>query len=887
MDSKIVNLRLEGNSWAEIGTAVGIDHAACHSRYMRVLDPSHRLEWTPKKLEKLNALVSEGKPWSRIATELLTTQAVCREKWANMHQDMASQARKGTSLLTSTAPNPNRSSRALLGIAEVGLVAGKRRRWCQHVDSLLLDLHSRGLSWKQVGKVMGTSPLNCYMRYHYRLKGRLDEGWTPMTLSLDNTPYYFLPDRPLQALLARKPSTAEGSETTSNLNLPSSQPRGPLGLVGEDYLYDIEPDESKLERAWSKEEDNTILEGRKAGFSFKVIGDDLRIDPVLCHYRYVTKLSEASKKEKWTHRLEERLLFYIQQGLPWPSIGEELGIHPILCQRKYRQLKQPESSTATNPAQRRQSTAEDSAPANRQSAAAFDDGHQDRLDDDDDPSDGFDEDYIGHDMEEEEQEGEDTDDDTIDDQLLTARSEDGEGILDDESEERSTPIQGTAHSSLTSNARYRQDDYSHQRDLHTRWSLDDETMLIRHVINNGTQSWQDISDKLAGKYTAEECRTLWKFLDMPVRPTALRPNKKWDAYRESQFWRLWLENGSDFNKISRKLSENEPAGQRSEGSLFGGLDGSRDGQGDDSTGSDVFTPEECESLFKQQIALQSPPLDEDDANFGRDCVRLALSKSKVPKFHWDRERSVKLQKLVRQRLKTRGFHVDWVNWKWVARHVGGGATVQGCSVHWRLLRSKEQDSWSNEELLLLEQGIREVGSCFDKNNSLASGVASASGPSRAVFRAVQRYYLPDRKIVDLELKYFLMSEKATQVTVDEYMTLQEAVEKYGEGHWDKVVEHMREHLPASSEPDSAVRWTKAPARRVWEASYKAQLMHTPWTSTEDEDLLYTAKKTGGNDWMAVSRFFPDKSAWVCRLRWCQLTDEQRTGPTQPGERPLN
>ncbi|GJJ73812.1 hypothetical protein EMPS_06170 [Entomortierella parvispora] len=878
VDAQIVNLRLEGNSWAEIGAAVGMDHAACHSRYMRVLDPSHRLEWTSVKLDKLNTMVSEGKSWSRIATEFLTTQAVCREKWASMHQGMAALARKGSSLVTSMAPGTGRGNRTLLAISEVGLVSTKRRRWCDHIDSLLLDMHNRGLSWKQIGKVLGTSPLNCYTRYHSRIKGQLESGWTPLTLNIDNTPYYLLPDRPLQAFLARNASTAEGSDTSSTTGRSSRPSRGPLGLVGEEYMHDIAPDDSKMQRTWSKEEDNTILEGRKAGFSFKVIGDDLRIDPALCHYRYVTELSDSSKKNPWTPRLEQRLIFYIQQGMSWPSIGEELGVHPILCQRKYAQLRQPRTLTTENSDQRQQSTFE-----GQQSAATSNGEQHDRLDDDDDEvniddtADGFDEDYRAHDMdEEEEQAGEYTDDETMDDLHLSAGSEDSEEILDDDTEERSTPIRGTADSSLAGSIRNEQDDYRFQWNLYTRWTPEDETILIRHVINNGTQSWQDVSDKLAGKYTAEECKTVWKFLDMPVHPTASRSEKKWDAYRESQFWRLWLENGSDFNKISRQLSESEPTGHSS---LSGGLDRNRESQGDEATDLAKFTPEECEAMFKQRITSHSPPLNEDDENFARDCVQLALSKSKVPKFHWDREKSVKLQKLVRQRLRTRGFHVNWVNWKWVARHVGGGATVQGCSVHWRLLRSKDQDSWSNEELLLLEQGIREVGSSVDNEGPSASRTARASGPSRAVFRAVQRHYLPDRSLVDLELKYFLMSDKATQVSVDEYMTLLDAVGKYGEGHWDKVVEYMQEHLPASSESSTA-RWTKAPARRVWEASYKAKLMHTPWTSTEDEDLLYTVEKIGRNDWMAVSRFFPDKSAWVCRLRWCQLTDDHRTDPKQ-------
>jgi hypothetical protein len=37
-------------------------------------------------------------------------------------------------------------------------------------------------------------------------------------------------------------------------------------------------------------------------------------------------------------------------------------------------------------------------------------------------------------------------------------------------------------------------------------------------------------------------------------------------------------------------------------------------------------------------------------------------------------------------------------------------------------------------------------------------------------------------------------------------------------------------------------------------------------------LKKCVEQAGQREWVAVSRFFPGKSAWQCRLRWCQLTD---------------
>ncbi|KAG0073747.1 hypothetical protein BGZ93_004705, partial [Podila epicladia] len=64
----------------------------------------------------------------------------------------------------------------------------------------------------------------------------------------------------------------------------------------------------------------------------------------------------------------------------------------------------------------------------------------------------------------------------------------------------------------------------------------------------------------------------------------------------------------------------------------------------------------------------------------------------------------------------------------------------------------------------------------------------------------------------------------------------------------------------------------APCRRVWEASYKHTLQHTPWTEREDQDLKDAVREIGKNGWQVIARFFPGKSPWQCRLRWCTITD---------------
>ncbi|KAI7816537.1 hypothetical protein BC939DRAFT_468732 [Gamsiella multidivaricata] len=472
--------------------------------------------------------------------------------------------------------------------------------------------------------------------------------------------------------------------------------------------------------------------------------------------------------------------------------------------------------------------------------------------------------------------------------------EDGEGFTDDDIirtgrwSKKQKPI-----SPSTTTVHDVWDRESFVREVKKRWTPEEETTLIQHVIRNGTRAWQEISDALAGRHSAEECQGYWKHLDMPVR-RAEKQSYKWEPHKEALFWRLWLESGSDFDEISRKLCN------------FKGFEGAgalqSSDQGQSSTSSRI-TIQDCEELFTQRTQQLRKVAGEqqDDEVFRNDCVEMALMLSKPSPFKWDKEKSVKLQKLVRQRLKSRDIQVNWINWRWVARHVGGGVTAQRCCVHWRQLRKVEIDkeSWTDEDILLLEQGIREIGPTFNHpdNQSTSSppsataaaavsvdNSGSSSEPNLTGFRAIQRFYLPDRSIEAMQRKYFLLSDKGSTVTMREYMSVMDAVDEYGLDQWDKVVEALKSSLSSSSpsasgaQGSSFVGWTKAPCRRVWEASYRHHLLYTPWTFEEDRDLKESVDRIGLQEWVAVSRFFPGKSAWQCRLRWCQLTD-----PIQPAQ----
>ncbi|KAF8938073.1 Myblike DNAbinding domain-containing protein [Dissophora ornata] len=909
MDAKILDMRLEGNTWHEIGAAVGREYFAVRNRYTRELDPALQHSWTTPKLAYLNEAVAKGTSWRELSEELLIAQSVIREKWISMNQNTVLLETRGKKIRSRQKATPSFPQRAFSrSFQDTGMVGLKRYKWSNEMDALLIDLRNRGMNWRQVGKVFGMVPMTCYMRYRLRLKPRLDSGWTPIKLDISNTPYYLLPNR--SRLAAAAQISTEGSESSSaseegNTALKEEslkEKASVLGDVSEDYLYSQH--KHIPARAWTQEEDVFIIKSRESGVSFKDIGERLKADPEQCYKRFNTVLDPTSKHKEWTPHLVHKLLFYIDQGLSWTTIASDLGFHREVCKEKYREVtNSPSLSTGDDGNDTRDSTAGSvAAVASRMSSDIardikdpemkveegvneydHDTDESSQLDDNvvddlqgDYRSQGFDLDF----------ESGDIDDGLEDDMLDTDSSEDSEGITDDDlirTGRWSKKQKSVAPSPITSQDIWDQD--SVLWDVKKTWTPEEETALIQHVIRNGTRGWHEISNALGGRHAADECRAYWKHLDMPVHQPASQPSLDWEAHREAQFWRIWLETGSDFEEISRKLSKFKSVDEH---------ETSTDASQQQQPVVGV-SAKDCQELFTnrtRQFLKTSAGKAEDEKKFQNDCIEMALACSKPPPFKWDKEKSVRLQKLVRQRLKTRGVHVNWINWKWVARHVGGGVSAQRCNVHWRQLRKQEmeKDSWTDDDILMLEKGLRETGAVFNLDGysspqSLYIGAESSGEPTTATFRAIQKFYLPDRSVEAMQQKYFLLSDKPLKVTLHEYTAIMNAVDEFGEDQWEMVVKSLKsqpsQESPELTQGPSLAGWTKAPCRRVWEASYKHQLLYTQWTPGEDWDLKESVRKLGQRDWEAVSRFFPGKSSWQCRLRWCQLTD-----PVQPTQSPV-
>ncbi|KAF9585022.1 Myb-like DNA-binding domain protein [Lunasporangiospora selenospora] len=913
LDTKLVDMRLEGSTWTEIGAVLNLDAKVCHERYKRVLDPTLHQGWTPQKLEKLNSMVAAGHTWRRLSMELLMPPVTIREKWLSINPEQAEMIKFKKVLARRQARLDGGSGGELMNksltIRASGLVSQRRIRWSELMDSILLHLHKRELSWRQIARVFGTTPIVTYLRYAGSIRHRIAEGWKPDDLDLSNVPSYLLPDRIRQPPATEKSDLLMRQGTKTHLETPTPV----LGTIANDFSYKI--DETMTARNWTKEEDEAIIKGMQDETPMNKIAKSLGISENQCARRYYIDLNP--KAGDWNPYNLDKLRFFVSQGLAWSSIEVLLGINGHECREKYLEMSstlQPcqDSENGNTFTLRSAHSQQEGSPNTMQSESKtpildpFELGDEDDMDDFEDDEDDESEtgngsnDIIDELAESYKDLDEDInpDDGNDDDDILDAEDNEENETTSDTSigtGRRSKRKEGSSESVNPLSVLSYWDQNEALYELRRSWTSSQETTLIQHVIRNGVTQWNTISQALGGAFTPEECQAYWKYLDMPVYRGEVK-DAKWKPYREAQFWRAWLEYGSNFEAITSKLNR------------YGAASSSRNTLKEQRLVDSIsITQEDCKEIFKLRTRgllntygeMEGMPKDLEslleNENFKKGCIELALLRGKRADFKWDKDMSVKLQVMVRQRLKTRDVQVNWINWRWVARHIGGGASAQRCTLHWRALRRagmKNREEWTDDDTLQLEKGIREVGSRFnidrvineaEKDGKLSMQQSidfmsnTTKGPNTTGLKMIQRFYLPNKKLQLLENKYFILSDKTTSVTLHEYMKIMEAVESYGDDQWDKVVEHLNiAATEISGRPNASSGWTKAPCRRVWQASYKHHLLYTQWTPLEDGDLKTAVNKFGGTDWISVSRFFPGKSAWQCRLRWCQITDPLNT-----------
>ncbi|KAG0086357.1 hypothetical protein BGZ92_008199 [Podila epicladia] len=83
-DQQLLDLRAQGQTWTQIGQALGKSRQACNRRFDAVLDPKigqNFWEEDPDRVEILVALVQQKFTWSEIAEQLGTKASSCERQW--------------------------------------------------------------------------------------------------------------------------------------------------------------------------------------------------------------------------------------------------------------------------------------------------------------------------------------------------------------------------------------------------------------------------------------------------------------------------------------------------------------------------------------------------------------------------------------------------------------------------------------------------------------------------------------------------------------------------------------------------------------------------------------------------------------------------------------
>ncbi|KAF8929511.1 hypothetical protein BGZ58_008888 [Dissophora ornata] len=596
--------------------------------------------------------------------------------------------------------------------------------------------------------------------------------------------------------------------------------------------------------SWDEAADQKIKEMVLEGRSWPTIGDELNRPYASCYSRYYSALDPALQ-EPWTLEIVERVEEWVRQGVCWKKIAKDLDMRPVSCKSKWMALKRldiaPVTTATTTIAITTELNTELTTPLEKTSTAK--DG---RIK------------WIAFSKEESSSILE----------LVGKHGSESWDLIHRDFQERflhhGTSLSGKR---LCPNRRRRTQrrilnitplDLSHQFSRLARtkfhWTFDQETILVQQVLKYGAEGdhWENIAMQLTGIHTPEECRSHWKQLDMPICPSPV----KWTKVEQSTFWDLWQELGSDFDRLSR---------------LSGGLRSPADcKQYFETTTSDFSDPVEEPELFEKQV----------------EDFRATLPMSRQ-NYVFTKERSLRLQRA----MKYYGKQIDrsWAElatWSWVANRVQRGLSAAACMDHWTYLRKNMDvlygpvekgksvvkptvpNFWSHEELKLLDQGVRALGVSWND---------------------IQEQFLPWRAARSIRQRWLLMSDKSTKVAEDEYYTIIAAGDNTGEIDYDALTQKM----PG---------WNRSPCRRIFETSYKHLVATTVWLPEEDRLLVEKVLELKGRDWSAIARHFEgvqtaraslyneamaqlkpegedgstpmrtQKTAWQCRLRWCQLVE---------------
>ncbi|KAH7036503.1 hypothetical protein BKA57DRAFT_474944 [Linnemannia elongata] len=749
--------------------------------------------------------------------------------------------------------------------------------WTPELDAMIVAMNqTHSIDWRTIGKLLDRPYTTCYSRYINTIKPILEKGGTLEEIR-DREKLERLVEEGLNLIRERKEASAAalaaaaeavGTSVSKKIRSVGSGTgaRAGAGLsaaLSSDDEEELGANTSKRPK-WDATIDQTIKDMVAAGNSWPEIGRAVGRPFSSCYSRYHANLDPALGTT-WSSESIQRLKELALQGVSWKKIAQELKIKSLICKAKWADIGRSELATAAGYDNDSIFTSDQDGQLKHSTpGAALDPSGRKSSTSSRTKIVVFSMDESALILELAERHGAENWDKILQDFQ--------QHFLDDITSLPTTTKPSKGKGKKSPRDRILSITIPHLRKQYLRvsrnksfWTFDQETALIQQVLKygiNNSNSNDNIDDHWAeiarqtGPHSPEECRTHWKNLDMPVMPNL----NAWTKTEQGTFWSAWRQFGSDFKRISKFCSNR--------------------------------TAEDCQRYFEGITkGFPSPDLEPDAF-----AERIAELQENLPytrqKYLFTKERSQRLQRTMRichQRFgASPTMHAG--TWQWIANKVHRGLSPTSCIEHWNYLRQNldvihgplEENqttpikpaapySWSHEESKLLDQGIRELGASWSD---------------------IQHRFLPWRTTRSIRQRWFIMSDKATKVTEDEYYTILAAGPTADSIDYEQLTQH---HLPG---------WNLSPCRRVFETSFKHIVKNTIWQPDEDRLLLKRTIEERGRDWNAIAKSFKgtqpamaplydqamqrekeenggkeslepvrtQKTAWQCRLRWCQLVE---------------
>ncbi|KAF9979488.1 Myblike DNAbinding domain-containing protein [Modicella reniformis] len=393
------------------------------------------------------------------------------------------------------------------------------------------------------------------------------------------------------------------------------------------------------------------------------------------------------------------------------------------------------------------------------------------------------------------------------------------------------------------------------------WTIHEETALIQHVLKHGTHQWDVISEALQ-IHTPEQCKAKWIALDMKAK---IPKDKLWYKGERSNFWRLWLRYGDDWNTIARFLpkrsAEQCQALFEKITAKFRKADNDKDKDKDKGKGKG-----KDKGKGKGKGKGKDKYNQDDDTVFREKVTEFAKNNSDHITLAWKKEDSQRLWQVVQQfRLESPSRRVLW---KKVGDRMNMGLLPAQYKHHHYYLNTVNKVGlsgvWTEDDIERLQRVVQVVGRNWVR---------------------ISKEFMPHRNPKSLCHKFASIEYKGSHISPMEYDRLMSEIEIQEEEFNRELEQNQNQKQEGSSSripkftPDwgniakamPGGSWTPAQCQISYESSFKNHI-NSEWTPEQDENLLRAVQSSGRKNWFGVAQQVAGKDTWDCRMRWSLLHD---------------